>query len=154
MQWDLHIKSTPDERYNGIIDEHVERVFKDNRVKVIEHYGGTALGEWAGDDQLTSDNGWVFETDEMTARRIEQHLQRVTGRPVRVHKMPNRNGTIDKEPDNSVPHQIIHHIEEVLEAAGIPEPVVRFEQDHASASFVIPSVQFVDGEWIDQINSD
>lgn len=91
MRWVIMVKSTVEERYDGEFSERMQKVFTDAGVPILEWFGGTGMGAWAGEfdgDPLVSDNGWEFEADQITAQRLKKEMAEVTGRPTYLDQMP------------------------------------------------------------------
>lgn len=79
-EWALNVKSTVDERFGQELPVRVATVLHDAGVEVTGFFGGTAFGDF-DTDPYQCDNGWTFIADEVTARRIEREVAKVTERP-------------------------------------------------------------------------
>ena len=80
--FELFYNSTPEERYNNDINTKVRQYLEQQQITVVEEYGGTA---WRNDVGV-SDNGWVVETDEVTARSLRCVLQKMLSRDVTLNE--------------------------------------------------------------------
>lgn len=78
MSWEIHFKSSATERYDTDMNEKVRGLLASRHIAVHEEFGGTLIGT-DDNDPNASDNGWVIDTDELTARRVGSDISQLLG---------------------------------------------------------------------------
>jgi hypothetical protein len=84
--YELIYKQTRGERYDTDMNERAHAVLTRHKIAVHEEFGGTGFS----DDpyELVAENGYVIDTDEMTARRLAKIIEsEVVGRTVAVSEI-------------------------------------------------------------------
>jgi hypothetical protein len=78
MTYEIFFKSSATERYDTDQNDRVRTYLETAGFHDFGEFGGTALG-LPVDDPTASDNGFVVETDEVTARRLGNGIAELLG---------------------------------------------------------------------------
>lgn len=88
MHYELTFKSSADERYETDQNDRVRLHIEQAGVEVVGEFGGSYL-QVARTDPDGSDNGFLVDCDEVTAKRLGHEIgDLLNGRDVNVREVP------------------------------------------------------------------